>query len=57
MIILHVKGYMVVIYQVGSVKLIKRERPPKLPLSYLPIKSFNITLLLVILVFDDEPEI
>jgi hypothetical protein len=25
-----------------------------LPLSYLPIKTFNIALLLVILVFDDE---
>jgi hypothetical protein len=28
-----------------------------LPLSYLPIKTFNIALLLVFLVFDDEPEI
>jgi hypothetical protein len=28
-----------------------------LPLTYLTIKSFNLTLWLVILVFDDEPEI
>jgi hypothetical protein len=49
MSILHVKGYMViVIYQVGSVKLIKQE---DLPLNYLPIKTFNHTLMLVILVF------
>jgi hypothetical protein len=28
-----------------------------LPLTYLTIKSFNLALLLVISVFDDEPEI
>jgi hypothetical protein len=28
-----------------------------LPLTYLPIKPFNLALLLVISVFDDEPEI
>ena len=28
-----------------------------LPLTYLPIKPFNLVLLLVISVFDDEPEI
>jgi hypothetical protein len=41
----------------GKRRTYQAGKTPKLPLSYLPIKSFNITLLLVILVFDDEPEI
>jgi hypothetical protein len=32
-------------------------KTPNLPLTYLPIKYFNLMLLPVISVFDDEPEI
>jgi hypothetical protein len=51
--VLHVKGSMVVvIHYAGSVKPILWKRP----LTYLKINPFNLALMLVISIFDDELE-